>query len=171
MFTRANFITALRALCAPLLAAALLHEAPLAAAVLFALACATDFLDGAVARRYGEATNAGRFFDHSCDAFFCAAGLGALAFRGEIFWGLPPLLLLAFLQYALDSRAAQGEALRGNSLGRWNGILYFVLLGVPVARDALALAAPPATFVYAASWALCGSTVFSMLQRLRMRGN
>ena len=46
-------------------------------------------------------------------------------------------MVLAFVQYAVDSRVQESRPLRASSLGRWNGIAYFVLLGVPVLRDAL----------------------------------
>ena len=75
------------------------------------------------------------------------------------------LVLLAFAQYALDSRALAGASLRASRLGRWNGIAYFVLLGIPVIRDLLGLAWPGDGWVVALGWGLVASTVVSMGNR------
>jgi len=78
---------------------------------------------------------------------------------------LPALVLLAFVQYALDSRVLAGRALRTSLVGRTNGIAYYVLLGVPVVRDALALGWPPAGLVVGLGWLLVASTLVSMTDR------
>jgi phosphatidylglycerophosphate synthase len=173
--TRANALTALRLLAAPALAAAVGAGAPGIALALFVFAVATDLLDGRVARRFGESSPLGGFLDHLCDATFVATGLAAFARRGELPALLPWLVALAFLQYTLDSRAlaaARGEAggappLRASALGRWNGIAYFALLGIPVVRDGLALGWPSAGAVYAAGVLLVASTLVSMADRAR----
>jgi phosphatidylglycerophosphate synthase len=165
--TRANAVTALRLLCAPVVALGLACGAPDLAGLAFAVAVASDLLDGRVARRYGESTALGGLFDHASDAAFVSAGLAALAARGEVPAPLPLLVAAAFVQYALDSRAAAGRPLRGSPLGRWNGIAYYALLGVPVVRDAAGLGWPPAPLVWALGLGLCATTVVSMLDRLR----
>jgi len=131
----------------------------------FAIAIATDFADGRVARIRGEATPFGGFFDHATDALFVATGLGVLAWQGLVPPWLSPLLLAAFVQYTLDSRALAGRPLRASRLGRWNGVAYFVALGTPVVRDALGLPFPPDTWVLGLGWGLVVSTVVSMLDR------
>jgi hypothetical protein len=60
----------------------------------------------------------------------------------------------------------QGEALRASWLGRYNGIAYFVLLGIPVVRDGLGLGWPPRTLVLAIAWALVLTTLISISDRL-----
>ena len=72
----------------------------------------------------------------------------------------------AFAQYALDSRALAGRPLRASALGRWNGIAYFVLLGIPVVRDGLAIGWPPDALVRVLGWALVATTCASILDRL-----
>lgn len=164
--TAANFATAMRLLAAPLLALAIHGGFPRAAGLLFALGVATDFLDGWAARRFGEASSGGRTFDHATDALFVAAGLASLASRGEVPVWLAPLVVLAFLQYAVDSRLWAGRSLRPSALGRWNGISYYVLLGIPVVRDAVGLTWPPAALVRALGWLLVATTLFSIAARL-----
>jgi phosphatidylglycerophosphate synthase len=163
--TRANALTALRLAAAPALAAAIACEAAGAAASLFALAVATDLLDGRVARRYGEVSPLGGLLDHASDAALVCAGLAALAWRGAVPALLPVLVGAAFLQYVLDSRALAGRRLRASALGRANGVAYFVLLGIPLVRDGLGLAAPGPAWVRALGWALAAATVVSMAER------
>lgn len=67
----------------------------------------------------------------------------------------------------LDSRALAGRRLRASGLGRANGIAYFVLLGIPLLRDALGLAAPGDAVVRGLGWVLVATTLLSMAERAR----
>ncbi|HEU4430996.1 MAG TPA: CDP-alcohol phosphatidyltransferase family protein [Myxococcota bacterium] len=163
--TRANALTLARLALAPLLAWAICTHAAQLALACFALAVASDLADGRVARRFGEASPLGGFLDHATDATFVAAGLAALALLGLVPAPLPLLVLAAFTQYALDSRALAGRTLRASALGRWNGIAYFVLLGIPVVRDGLALGWPANGLVRALGWTLVASSCASMADR------
>ena len=163
--TWANALTALRLVAGPLCAAAILAGSHGAAATLFVLAVVTDLADGRVARRRGEASPLGGILDHASDATFVALGLAALAWHASIPWLLPVLVVFAFAQYVLDSRASPGSNLRMSWLGRCNGVAYFVLLGTPLIRDALQLPWPPTSLVRAVGWLLVASTLISMLDR------
>jgi phosphatidylglycerophosphate synthase len=167
--TLANALSLLRLALVPLLGATILRDQPLVAGLLFALAVATDFADGAVARRRGEVTVFGGLLDHAVDATLCVTGLAAWACRGEAPIVLAPLVAVAFTQYVLDSRALAGRPLRASSLGRWNGIAYYVLVAVPIYRDLLGLATPGATWLLAAGWLLVATTIVSMFDRLQAR--
>lgn len=135
------------------------------AALLFSLAVATDLLDGPLARRLGQATPLGGLLDHATDAWFVAVTLGALAAAGALPWLLPALVLAAFLQYVLDSRALLGRPLRASWLGRWNGIAYFAVAGGLLFARALALPWPDAAFWSVLAWLLVASTLASMVNR------
>ncbi|MEE2664664.1 MAG: CDP-alcohol phosphatidyltransferase family protein [Myxococcota bacterium] len=172
--TRANALTALRFAAAPACALSIACEIHGIALGLFALAVATDLVDGRVARRYGETSALGGLLDHVSDASFVALGCLALALRGELPWLLPPLIAIAFAQYVLDSRTPrraerprEGWALRASALGRWNGIGYFVVLGIPVVRDGLSIGWPSQGLPFALGWVLVVSTLVSMADRLR----
>lgn len=165
--TRANALTLLRLLAAPALVLAILGGQTRAAALLVALAVVTDLADGRVARRFGEATRLGGLLDHAVDATFVTAGSAALAWLGALPAALPPLIALAFVQYAADSNAAGSGALRASFLGRWNGIAYYAAVALPLARDALGFAWPPAQVVYGVGWLLVVSTLVSIADRLR----
>jgi phosphatidylglycerophosphate synthase len=163
--TRANALTGVRLALAPALVWAVCVGAHALALACFVLAVGTDLADGRVARRFGEASALGGFLDHATDALFVASGLGALASLGLAPAALPALVLAAFSQYALDSRALAGRPLRASALGRFNGIAYFVLLGIPVVRDGLTLAWPADALVRALGWTLVATTCASMLNR------
>lgn len=167
-YTLANLITLARAALALPAAAGLLFGHPGVALAAFTGAVVTDLLDGAVARRRGESTALGGLLDHGTDAGFVTLVLAAAAAKGLTPWALPVLILLAFLQYTLDSRALAGRPLRASRLGRWNGIAYYVLAGAVVVVATLALprhAAWPDTGIMVAGWLLCATTVASMTDR------
>lgn len=163
--TAANLLTLSRAVAVPFLALSIVHGAGIAAFGLFVWAVATDFADGSLARSRGQASNLGGLLDHSTDAFFCSVGLAALAWVGVLPAALPFLVGAAFLQYMLDSRSIAGQPLRASFLGRWNGISYFVMVGIPVVRDALGIGWPGPPLVMAIGWALVASTIVSMFDR------
>ncbi len=166
--TRANALTLLRLMAAPALCVAIVQGAALPAAALFVLAVATDFADGPVARRYGEASRLGGRLDHAVDASFVTAGTAALAWVGALPAWLPLLIAVAFLHYALVPLRGEAGALRPSGLGRWNGIAYYVIVGIPVLRDALGLSWPGAGLVLALGWLLVVSTLLSIADRQRV---
>jgi cardiolipin synthase len=161
-----NFLSSTRLVLGPLLAWLVVRGWSEAAVFVFAIAIATDFVDGPLARRSGRASALGALLDHGSDAFFVTLGLSALAMLGLVPVLLPPLVALAFLQYSLDSRALQGAALRASTLGRWNGIFYYVLVGTPIVRDTLGLGWPSDTLILMVGWATLLSTLVSMSDRL-----
>ena len=164
--TRANGLTVLRLLFAPALASAILSGEAVAATVLFWLAVATDVADGRVARRFGEASGHGRLIDHAADAIFVSVGAAALAHTGALPVVLAPLIAVAFLHYAADSRLHSSREPRASRLGRWNGIAYYVVVAVPIIRDALRLSWPEPRWVEAFGWLLVATTLASIVNRL-----
>lgn len=165
-FTLANGFTMLRLFAAPLCAYLVLESRDVEAVVVFALAIATDFADGPLARRRGESSAFGALLDHGTDATFVVLGISALACRELAPVALPPLIAFAFIQYTLDSKALAGQELRASVLGRWNGILYFALLGTPIIRNVLGWSWPTDSVVRTLGWLLVVSTLTSMGDRL-----
>jgi phosphatidylglycerophosphate synthase len=163
--TWANGLTALRLIAAPACAWSIANDAFDVALGMFVIAVATDFVDGRVARYRGEVSSFGGLLDHLTDAIFVSLALAALALRELAPAPLPFLVAAAFAQYTLDSRALAGAPLRASTLGRWNGVLYFVIAGVAIAREALPLGFPPTGWLLAAGYALVISTLLSMLDR------
>ncbi len=163
--TRANALTALRLFAAPALAVALCANEPGLALFWFVLAVVTDFADGWVARRYQESSPLGGLIDHSVDATFVTVGTATYAGLGVLPFLLPIFIVASFLQYVLDSRVGTQRPLRASFLGRWNGIAYYVIVAIPLIRDALALPFPDARVVWILGWGLVASSVVSMLDR------
>jgi phosphatidylglycerophosphate synthase len=171
-FTWANALTLMRALLALPTAICIFHSSWLAAALCFALAVATDAVDGPLARRLGQASALGGLLDHATDALFVTLVLATAALAGSVTWLLPTLIPVAFVQYVADSSALRGRPLRGNRLGRLNGISYFVLAGtvivVPLAASVWpGLAGVGAALTWWVSVALVLTTACSMIERAR----
>ena len=150
---------------APLCAALYGGGHALLAALVFYGAVATDIADGRIARRRGQVSALGGLLDHGSDAVFVAVQLTALAWLGFAPALLPALVLVAFSQYMLDSRALAGQSLRASWLGRRNGVLYFVLAGTAITRDALNLTWPADEWLRIFGWLLVATTMLSMLDR------
>lgn len=164
-WTLANGLTALRALAVAPMVWSIREGFWWTACLVFALAVITDLLDGRVARRRQEVSRLGGVFDHAVDAFFVCSGLAALSLEGFIPMALPTLIIVAFAQYALDSRVLEGKALRTSFLGRNNGIAYYVLLGIPVYVQALGWDWPSSPQVRFLAWLVVASTLVSMSDR------
>ena len=168
----AHLLTGVRLALAPLLAAAFARPDFLDAglvAVLLAVALATDYADGIVARRRGTASAAGQLFDHGTDCLFVTAGLTGAALAGRVPLALPVLVAVAFGQYVFDSYLVHRQKrLRMSTIGRWNGIGYFVpLVVIATARLEVAPGAL-ATLLLAArltAYALIASTAVSIIDR------
>ena len=135
------------------------------AAVAIVVAIVTDLLDGPLARRLGTATPAGRVFDHSTDFLFVVTGMAGGVLRGVFPLTLPAVVVAAYGQYVIDSLwFHQQRGLRGNQLGRYNGVLYFFpLCGDTLARLGLEFLRPAIPLV---CWMLVLSTGLSIGQRL-----
>ncbi|MFW6094182.1 MAG: CDP-alcohol phosphatidyltransferase family protein [Pseudomonadota bacterium] len=167
--TWANGITGVRALLAPACAWLVLDDHWPAAAALLTLAIASDFLDGALARRLSQASPLGGLVDHATDAAFVTLLLAALWRQGYLPGALPVLVAAAFVQYVIDSDALRGRSLRTSWLGRANGIGYFAVAGAFVYRNALGWPWPPDALLRAVGWLLVLATLISMLDRYRVR--
>ena len=140
-------------------------EAWAGAAIIFWIAVATDIADGHIARIRNQSTALGGFLDHSSDAFFVTALLLALSQHDTVSLVLPGLVVAAFLQYTLDSKVLAGHHLRTSSLGRYNGISYFIFGGLPVMQNALQIHVIPNDYFPYLGWGLVLSTSISMLDR------
>lgn len=160
-----NAVTLIRLGCIPFFAQALAAGSWTSAALLFWLAVATDLADGRLARARGESSRAGAILDHASDALFVVVGLAVLATQGRVATALPALVAVAFVQYVLDSRWLAGRPLRASGLGRWNGILYFVPLGIVSTREALGWGWPADVEVGVIAWILVASTLVSIGDR------
>ena len=138
-------------------------------ALLLAVAIASDYFDGVVARRQGAGTAGGQLFDHATDCLFVTAALSGAALSGRVPPALPALVAVAFGQYVVDSRWLHREKrLRMSAIGRWNGIGYFVPLVLLAAAPLEVFPGQAAALTLLAritAGVLLASTVVSMVDR------
>ncbi len=101
--TLANAITALRFVLAPVFLVLYVEGARLRALAAFAVAAATDVLDGLVARALRQPTRLGAFLDPIADKFLAACALIALAATGRLPVWLPVLVVARDLAQLLGA--------------------------------------------------------------------
>ena len=91
ILTLPNLITLVRALCIPLFLWLLFgRDDRLAAAILLAVLGATDWVDGYVARHFGQVSNLGKMFDPTVDRLLMVVGIGAIMLEDlPIDWFMP----------------------------------------------------------------------------------
>ncbi len=83
LLTAPNLITLVRLLCIPLYLWLLFGpEQYIAAAILLGTLGATDWVDGYVARRFGQVSNFGKLFDPTVDRLLLIVGIGAIMVVG-----------------------------------------------------------------------------------------
>src|ERR1022692_3868208 len=97
--TLPNLFTLARLLLAPVIVCAILNRRAFAALAIFAVAAATDVIDGYLARQFGAATAAGAFLDPIADKLLLTGVYLALGLVGVIFGR--DLLILAASAVAL----------------------------------------------------------------------
>lgn len=166
MLTLANLLTFIRLLLILPSIWAISTHAWLGAALIFIIAVISDIGDGIAARRMHQSSAFGGLFDHTTDALFVATSLAAFAIHGNgVPMCLPALIVIAFIQYVLDSKALQGKSLRTSMLGRYNGIAYFVLLGLCILQQLPRFDWIPAFAISLFAWVLITSTVLSIIDR------
>lgn len=166
-----NTLSTLRLALAPVCAWLIGNDYWLASFCVFVVAVGTDLVDGFIARRFDATTATGAVLDHFADFAFVTIALLVLAAKGYVPLVLPLLIVVAFVQYVIDSRILEG-GLVGSSLGRWNGIAYFVVVGIPVTIMGLGLGAVPIASAEGVAWVLIVTTLLSIGERtmLLVRG-
>ncbi len=168
----ANLLTAIRLLLvipvAMAIADSLLFASWLLPALVF-IAMASDYFDGKVARALNTASSRGMLFDHGTDFIFVTIALFALSIIGLSSILLPLLIVVAFLQYVLDSYFLfKQKQLRMSFLGRWNGIFYFVPIVLVAASRLPAFEQAQNIFnlvIVYSNYALTVSTLASIVDR------
>jgi CDP-diacylglycerol--glycerol-3-phosphate 3-phosphatidyltransferase len=113
--------------------------APLVAAAAFALAVATDYLDGVLARRMKCETNFGRLMDPLADKILVAAALVSLAWSHDIpAWAAIILISRDFLITGLRQLAlSDGVVLAADPAGKTKTASQMILIGFFLVRDAV----------------------------------
>jgi CDP-diacylglycerol--glycerol-3-phosphate 3-phosphatidyltransferase len=134
-----------------------------AAAALFALAAATDYVDGRLARRWGVATAFGSFLDTTADKLLVSGVLVALVAVGRA----SPWLVAAIIGRELAmlglraAVAVGGTVVEPSPLGKWKATLQFTAIVLVILRPG-----DPIGPAYLDEWALLIATAVTILSAI-----
>jgi CDP-diacylglycerol---glycerol-3-phosphate 3-phosphatidyltransferase len=143
--------TGLRVVLAPVVMALVLDHSDTAAAILFVIAAATDWIDGRLARRWNVTTTLGAFLDTTADKLLIATALLALV---SVHRASPWLaLVIVGREFAiLGLRAAVasgGRHFETSMFGKWKATVQFTALTLAMLRFDVVIAG-----VYLDQWAM-----------------
>jgi cardiolipin synthase len=159
-----NGLTALRLALVPFVIQAIVDGRHLLALALFAVAAATDVLDGAAARRWGAATRTGAYLDPIADKCLLSGVFLALAVTGAAPWWLVGVIFGRDVYILLGAAAAlRWTSLRKFPPSVWGKISTFVQVATAVgwmARDVLHTGLTE-RFASAMQWPCAAFTIWS----------
>ena len=154
--TLPNVLTVLRILLVPVLVVALLEQTPngdVVAAVVFAIASATDFVDGYLARAQGQVTTFGKVMDPIADKLLIIAALVALVSLDRLAAWVAMVIIAREVAVTV-ARMQASEVIPAASWGKAKtavqvlAIFFLILLDpTPVWVDGLVLAAVAVTIL------------------------
>jgi cardiolipin synthase len=164
-----NALTMVRILLAPVFLWLYLQGNEDGALIAFAVAAATDALDGLAARLLGQQTRLGAFLDAAADKFLMACALIALALKGQVPWWLTGVVVGRDALLAAGSvfLAAHHSPLpvRPTRVGKYATALVALIVVVVLVADyhdtPMARSGP---WVVALSGLACGLVAWSAVQ-------
>ena len=124
--------------------------------LLFALAAATDWLDGWIARKYDAVTPLGAALDHSADKVLITCVLVALAYAALPMQLVVAAVLILGRDIAIaglrEGIAAQGKTLPVSQLGKWKAAAEMAGVAAFLAFQTAALFQQSAALVIGLFW-------------------
>jgi CDP-diacylglycerol---glycerol-3-phosphate 3-phosphatidyltransferase len=128
--------TGVRILLAPVVMALVLAGSDTAAAIVFAIAAATDWVDGRLARRWGVTTRLGAFLDTTADKLLVTTALIALvAVDRASPWVALVIVAREFTILGLRAAVASGgRVMETSMLGKWKATVQFAAITVAMVR-------------------------------------
>jgi len=127
----ANWITLSRLLAVPFMFVAIAQAWQKPALICFAIACATDWLDGYVARKYDLITDLGKALDPLVDKLVILAPLLAMLEQGQV----PAWAVYAIVARELLVTAWRGSSQQGaNIWGKAKTVSQMVAIGALLLR-------------------------------------
>jgi CDP-diacylglycerol--glycerol-3-phosphate 3-phosphatidyltransferase len=134
--------TGLRIVLAPVVMGLVLAEAFTAAAVVFVVAAATDWIDGRLARRWGVTSRLGSFLDTTADKLLVTAALiGLLGVGRASPWVVLIIVGRELIMLGLRAAvAAGGSHLEASALGKWKTTVQFVAIVLAMLRPDVTIA-------------------------------
>ncbi len=170
-----NVLTLARIAVIPLLVALFYVRdpaAPFAAAGLFLLAAATDWLDGAIARARDQQSAFGRFLDPIADKLLIAAALLMMVGFGQIAdWAILPALVILCREITVSGLreflAELRVALPVTHLAKWKTALQMIAITVLLIGDSGPAALHLRTVGEVALWCAAALTLITGYDYLR----
>jgi CDP-diacylglycerol---glycerol-3-phosphate 3-phosphatidyltransferase len=154
--------TCARIVVAPVIMALVLvgREAELAAAALFAIAAATDYWDGWLARRWGITTTLGSFLDTTADKLLVTGVLIALVETGRVSsWIAAVIVGRELIILGLRGAVAVDGALISPSIwGKLKTGVQFVAITLAILRPG-----DPIGGLFLDEWVMLGAAVITVL--------
>lgn len=165
-----NVLTVLRILAVPVLVVALLGETPdgdVIAAVVFALAAATDGLDGYIARRRQQITTFGKLMDPLADKLLVIAALISLVSLDRLAaWAAMVIIAREVAVTGLRGIAAErGVVIAASWLGKVKTLLQIVAILALIAFDPTPTWAEVLLYIAVAITLISGADYFLGLRR------
>ena len=151
--------TGVRIVVSPVIMALLLAHVYTWAAILFAVAAATDWFDGRLARRWDVATRLGSFLDTTADKLLVTTALvGLVAVHRASPWIALIIIAREFTILGLRAAVAAGGAQFSTSmLGKWKTTVQFVAIILAMLRPDVTIAG-----VYLDQWAMVVAAVVTV---------
>lgn len=158
-------LTYARAAAAPLILGILMSGwsgAGWISAVLFIIAAITDWLDGALARRYGVESNMGRFMDPIADKILVLGAIVMLLAMGRV----DPVMVFLFLARDIfvggirSVAAANNLIIAAKPFGKWKTAIQMLAIPCLLVYEPI-LGIPLADIGYAGLWISVGLSLIS----------
>ena len=151
--------TGLRVVLAPVVMALLLDGSFTAAAILFAIAGATDWFDGRLARRWGVTTKLGAFLDTTADKLLVSTALiGLVAIHRVSPWVAFIIVGREFTILGLRAAVASGgQNFETSMFGKWKATVQFVAITLAILRPDVLIAG-----AYLDQWAMVIATLITV---------
>ncbi|OGQ50759.1 MAG: CDP-diacylglycerol--glycerol-3-phosphate 3-phosphatidyltransferase [Deltaproteobacteria bacterium RIFCSPLOWO2_02_FULL_53_8] len=130
-FNIPNSLSVIRIVCAPVIVVLLLspdESWSIVAASVFAAVCATDWLDGYLARRWSSVTTLGKFLDPLADKILITSALVMLVSLERIpAWAVAIMISREMAVTGLRSIAIEtGVVIAASKLGKWKTMLQII---------------------------------------------
>ncbi|MCX4188099.1 CDP-diacylglycerol--glycerol-3-phosphate 3-phosphatidyltransferase [Methylophaga sp. OBS4] len=175
MLNLPNILSLLRILLIPVLIVLYFlpfDSAPIWAAIVFAVAAVTDWLDGYLARLWDQASPFGAFIDPVADKLIVVVALLLILFKTATWYILIPVVLIVSRELTVSAlrewmaELGQRNVVKVSNMAKWKTtfqmiaigclIFYKPLFGLPIFEIGLVL-------LYVAAW-LTLSSMFNYLQ-------
>ena len=166
-----NLLTVFRILLVPVLVAVLLSESPAGdalAAIVFALASLTDYLDGWIARKRKKESNFGKLMDPLADKLLVTAALVSLVSLQRLeAWVAMVIIAREFAVTGLRQVAIeQGHVIPASQWGKVKTVLQVAMVMLLITIDSQPLWLDVFVYVTVAVTVLSGADYFFGLRRL-----